>query len=158
MSSSSLGCCDCCCCCCICQYVHSYCDLGWWPWCCESFEKYSSTVLKSHSISAISRHCCVGDDCKMVSSARIAILDPALLTILCITPNLDCVSNVSHSTGFLKNSVIKITRFFFPGLYKRLIVGPCHSLVLREIYHSPKWIENSTKFICGRCAPSNCKE
>ena len=74
--------------------------LGGGPWCCESFEKYSSTVLKSHSISAISRHCCVGDDCKMVSSARIAILDPALLTILYITPNLDCISNVSHSTGF----------------------------------------------------------
>ena len=63
VSSSSLGCCGCCCCCC-CLPITLQRDLRWWPWCCESFEKYSISVMRSHLINAISWHCCVGDDCK----------------------------------------------------------------------------------------------
>ena len=43
-------------------------------------------------------------------------------------------------------------------VWRRLLVEPCHSLFLSELFHSPKWIENSTKFLCERCTPSICTE
>ena len=39
-------------------------DLGWWPRCCDWFEKYSISLLGRHSINAISWHGCEGDDSK----------------------------------------------------------------------------------------------
>ena len=63
-SSSRAGCCGCCCCCCCCLPITLQRDLGCWPWCCESFEYYSISVLRKHTIDAISWHCGVSDDCK----------------------------------------------------------------------------------------------
>ena len=39
-------------------------DLRWWPRRCESFEKYSISVLSHHTVSAVSWYCGVGHDCK----------------------------------------------------------------------------------------------
>ena len=39
-------------------------DLGCWPWCCEPFEDHSISVLRSHTINAVSWHCGVSYDCK----------------------------------------------------------------------------------------------
>ena len=39
-------------------------DHGCWPWCCEPFENYSISVLRSHPINAIHWNCGAGYDRK----------------------------------------------------------------------------------------------
>ena len=68
--------------------------LGCRPWSFKFFEKYSISVLRSHTVNAVSWCRSVGHDGKLTSSARIPILDPALLVIV---PNIrlfGCLSNV----------------------------------------------------------------
>ena len=67
---------------------------------------------------------------------------------------------------FLRNSALEIMRFFF-RVFSEWIQGctqktDCRALsfsFLPQMIPLPKWIEeNSTKFLCGRCALSSCKE
>ena len=107
-------------------------DLGCWPWCCEPFENYSISVLRSHTINAVSWPYGESDDCKWFCIARIAILDPALLIIfpknwiLIVVPETACRA-LSFSVP--------------PGMIPL-----------------PKKDWNSTKFLCERCTPSICME
>ena len=135
-------------------------DLGWWLWGCESFEKYSISVLRSHSINAISWHCCVRDGCKWFC------LPPCALDLI-FFKKINCILIAFQIclTVFFEEQCKQNYEVLFPsldrmdsGLCRRLIVGPCHFLFLPELHHSPKWIENSTKFPCGGCALSNCRE
>ena len=52
----------------------------------------------------------------MIWSARIAILDPVLLTILNKIPHLDCVSNVSHCIVF-EEQCNQNYEVLLPGLF-----------------------------------------
>ena len=94
--------------------------------------------------------------------ARIAILDPALSTIVPNIQHLGCVSNEFHKVlceelcnqneaspppgPFQKDSVV----------WERLRVELCPSPCLPELLHFPKWIEKTKNFLCGRCILSIC--
>ena len=106
-------------------------NLGSWPWGCEPFEQHSTSVLRDHSVNAISWHSIMGDDRVLwIMSANIRHLDCVSIKFCDVLSEELCNHHGFPSSGLLPKR--------FRGVRRRLPVGLCRFPFLPESVHSPK--------------------